>query len=163
MEQSKVSAIENFPTHLKKNARSFLGLTGYYREFIPQCASIVAPLTDLTRKMGPKTMVWTPACDQAFWKLKELLCLAPVLSSHDFGEEFILQPDASNRGVGAVLSQVDEEGDQPVAFFSLTLLPWEERILHHGKIVSSGETGSGGFPCLSDGTPVRGGDGPQSP
>ena len=64
----------------------------------------------------------------AFTKLKELLCAAPILSSPDFGKPFVLQTDASDRGVGAVLSQMNDEGvEHPVAFFSRKLLPREEK------------------------------------
>ena len=129
VEQEKVMAVQNYPRPTsKKEVRSFLGLTGYYRKFIPQYASIAAPLTDLTRKASPNRVHWTSACEIAFSKLKELLCAAPVLRSPDFQKEFILQTDASDRGVGAVLSQVDDEGkDHPVGFFSRKLLPREER------------------------------------
>ena len=64
----------------------------------------------------------------AFQKLKQLLCSEPILRSPDFSRPFVLQTDASDRGVGAVLSQCDDEGqDHPIAFFSRKLLPREER------------------------------------
>ena len=113
----------------KKQVRSFLGLTGYYRKFIPHYATIAAPLSDLTRKTKPMKVKWTPDCADAFKKLKQILCSAPVLQSPDFGKAFILQTDASDRGVGAVLSQLDEQGnDHPIAYFSRKLLPREEKF-----------------------------------
>ena len=73
-------------------------------------------------------MAWTPSCEIAFQKLKEQLCSAPVLRSPDFEKMFTVQTDASDRGVGAVLSQADGEGgDHPIAFYSRKLLPREER------------------------------------
>ena len=96
--------------------RSFLGMTVYYRKFIPQYASIAAPLTDLTRKTAPNEVMWTPECDQAFQSLKTALSSSPVLCSPDFTKRFILQTDASERG-GAVLSQYDEN-DQGTYGFS---------------------------------------------
>ena len=73
-------------------------------------------------------MVWTTACVNAFQRLKELLCTSPVLKSPDFHLPFILQTDASDRGIGAVLSQRDHCGQEhPVAYFSRKLLPREER------------------------------------
>ena len=64
----------------------------------------------------------------AFRKLKELLCSAPVLYAPNYEKEFILQTDASERGVGAVLSQTDDEGeDHPIGYFSRKLLPREEK------------------------------------
>ena len=64
----------------------------------------------------------------AFQRLKELLCSAPILRSPDFNKPFILQTDASDRGIGAVLSQEDPEGEEhPIVYFSKKLLPREER------------------------------------
>ena len=72
-------------------------------------------------------MKWTEQCDKAFKKLKEILCTEPVLKSPDFRRPFILQTDASNRGVGAVLSQMDSAGtEHPVGYYSRKLLPHEE-------------------------------------
>ena len=108
--------------------RTFLGITGYYRSFIPQFASISAALTDLTWKSSPNKINWTPACDFALSKLKQLLCAAPVLCSPDFEKQFILQTDASYQGVEAVLSQLDDKGmDHPVAYYSRKLFPREEK------------------------------------
>ena len=117
---SKLEAIERFPVPLtKKEVRSLLGLTGYYRKFIPDYASIAAPITDLTRKGTPNRIIWTEECDAAFGKLKTLLCSSPVLKSPDFSRPFVLQTDASDRGVGAVLSQPHERGEEhPVGYFS---------------------------------------------
>ena len=104
--------------------RRFLGLTGYYRKFIPDYA---APLTDLTRKSKPNRVAWTTECDRAFQELKLILCSSPVLASSDFTRPFTLQTDASDRGVGAVLSQYDDDGlEHPVAYFSRKLLTREE-------------------------------------
>lgn len=67
-------------------------------------------------------------CDSAFEKLKTLLCTDPILTNIDFTKTFMLQTDASDREVGAVLSQRDDNGDdKPNAYFSAKLLPREER------------------------------------
>ena len=126
---AKLSAVRNFPVPAtKKQVRGFLGLTGYYRKFIGNYATIAAPLTDLTKKSLPDKVNWTLECNTAFEALKEVLCKSPVLMNPDFAKQFILQTDASNRGVGAVLSQLDDEGrDRPIAYFSRKLLPREER------------------------------------
>ena len=126
-ESAKLQAVRDFPTpQTKKQVRVFLGLTGYYRRFIPDYASTAAPLTDLTRKSAPVRVVWSPNCDHAFQQLKDSLCTAPILRSPDFTRPFVLQTDASDRGVGAVLSQLDDEGQEhPVAYFSKKLLPRE--------------------------------------
>ena len=108
--------------------RAFLGLTGYYRKFIQGYATIAAPLTNLTKKNAPNRVEWTSQCDYAFRSLKTMLCSSPVLRSPDFTSEFILQTDASDRGIGAVLSQINDNGNEhPIAYFSRKLLPREER------------------------------------
>ena len=125
----KLRAVKEFPVPVtKKGVRSFLGLTEYYRKFIGNFATIATPLTDLTRKQLPDKVKWTQECTQAFENLKTVLCEAPVLVNPDFTKQFILQTDASNRGVGAVLSQLGEDGkDRPVAYFSRKLLPREQK------------------------------------
>ena len=73
-------------------------------------------------------MKWDTRCEEAFHQLKQALCSSPVIHCPDFTKEFVLQTDASERGVGAVLSQRDEDGEEhPVAYFSRKLLPREER------------------------------------
>ena len=107
-EASKVEVVKQFSVpETKKQVRAFLGLTGYYCKFIPNYASVAAPLTDLTRKSAPNNVSWNDKCDGAFKKLQELLCVSPVLRNPDFAQPFVLQTDASDRGVGAVLSQRD--------------------------------------------------------
>ena len=127
LEKTKVDAVRNYPTPaMKKQVRAFLGLTGYYRKFIPSYADLAASLTDLTKKKAPNRICWTPECETAFVALKEVLCAHPILRSPDFKREFMLQTDASDIGVGAVLSQYDDDGiDHPIAYFSRKLLPRE--------------------------------------
>ena len=81
---------------------------------------MAAPLTELTK--GNKTFEWGENCEEAFQPLKRLISSAPVLSYRRFDREFILQTDASDVGVGAVLSQLDDDGkERPVAFASQSL------------------------------------------
>ena len=121
--------MENFPVPKTiKEVRSFLGLTGYYRRFIKEYASMAVPLTNLTGKKFPEIVVWTTEYDKAFNALKNMLTSTTVFSSPDFEKTFILETDASNYGVGAVLSQTDGEGvDHPVAYFSRKLLDREQK------------------------------------
>jgi len=66
-------------------------------------------------------------CDMVFQELKSILCSSPVSASPDFTRSFISQTDASEHGVGAVLSQCDDDGQEhPIAYFSHKLLPREE-------------------------------------
>ena len=128
-EPSKIEAIKSFAIpQTKRQVRSFLGLAGYYRKFIPDFSVIAAPISDLTKKSAPSRVIWTAECDSAFGRLKELLCSSPVLRSPDFSQPFVVQTDASDRGIGAVLSQRDDAGEEhPVACYSRKLLPREER------------------------------------
>ena len=125
---SKLEAVKSFATPTtKKEVRIFLGLTGYYRKFINKYSSLAAPLSDLTRKVVPNKVPWSDKCERAFNTLKQILCLNPVLQSPDFNKPFLLQTDASNKGVGAILSQVDDNNEEhPVVFFSRKLLPCEQ-------------------------------------
>lgn len=123
---AKIQAIRDFVVpKRKKDVRSFLGLASYYRRYVPGFATIAAPLSDLTRTSEPDKTQWTSQTQEAFQKLKDALTSAPVLRGVDFSKEFTLQTDASNVGIGAVLSQQWESGDQPVAFFSRKLIPRE--------------------------------------
>lgn len=127
-EPSKIESVKSFPIpQTKKQVRAFLGLTGYYRKFIPNYAEIALPLMDLTRKNAPNKIEWSAELNKSFELLKAELCSAPVLVSPDFSRPFILQTDASDRGIGAVLSQCDKSGaDHPIAYFSRKLMPREE-------------------------------------
>ena len=123
----KVSAVKNFrEPQTKKDVRSFLGLSGYYRKFVPNFSTVATPLSELTRKNMPKKVIWTTKCDQAFLELKEALTRAPILMTPDWTLPFILQTDASSTGLGYVLSQVNSKGEEhPIAFASKKLLPSE--------------------------------------
>jgi transposase InsO family protein len=117
---SKVKAIQKWPLPTNvTEVRSFLGLAGYYRRFIPTFSSIAAPLTDLTRKNVH--FVWDLRCQEAFDKLKELLVTAPILSYPTSDGRFILDTDASLFGIGAVLSQVQNGEETVIAYASKTL------------------------------------------
>lgn len=108
-----------------KDIRSFLGLAGYYRKFIPAFSTISAPLLHLTHKTAK--FVWTSECEHAFQTLKQSLCSFPVLAYPNFDQDFILHTDASDYGVGAVLSQLDEHGNENVvAYASKALSPREQ-------------------------------------
>uniref|UniRef100_K7EZI4 ribonuclease H n=1 Tax=Pelodiscus sinensis TaxID=13735 RepID=K7EZI4_PELSI len=124
----KVEAIRNYPTPTtKRKVRQFLGLAGDYRRFVPQFASIAAPLTSLLTKDKPQRVRWDTECDSAFQQLKEALCSEPVLLSPDFDKPFCLQTDASATGLGAVLSQEVDGEEHPVVFISRKLFPRERQ------------------------------------
>ena len=123
---SKIKAVQELPPPVNlESLRSFLGLAGYYRKFIPQFATIAAPLTALTKKCTPFT--WEDRHQIAFLALKTCLCSAPVLAYPKFDHPFLLQTDASNVGLGAVLTQLDNNGtERVVSYASCTLTPGEK-------------------------------------
>ena len=125
-----VKAIERFPRpETKKQVRSFLGLVGYYRKFISDFSERAAVLTDLTKGKNPSKVKWQDQHETAFLDLKKALESPPILRPPHWDEEFILQVDASNRGLGAILSQRDQNGDEhPVAYASRKLQPREEKL-----------------------------------
>ena len=113
----KVEAIKSFPTpRSPKQLKSFLGLAGYYRRFIPQFSKLAAPLHKLLKK--DVKYIWEEAQEIAFNTLKYKLMSEPVLQYPDFSREFILTTDASNEGAGAILSQGEIGADLPVAYAS---------------------------------------------
>ena len=126
-EPQKVQAVLNYPRPItKKDVRAFLGLIGYYRRFIPQFASVATSLSDLTKKGQPQIVDWGADQEDAFKSLKDHLTHSPVLAVADPSVPFVLQTDASDRGIGAVLSQLNKEGQEhPVAYASRKLLPRE--------------------------------------
>ncbi|XP_041421806.1 uncharacterized protein LOC121394536 [Xenopus laevis] len=127
-DKSKIKAIaEILPPKTKKEVRSFLGLVGYYRRFLPNFSEIAAPLTDLTKKNCKDQVIWNPQCEVAFQKLKDMLCTEPVLKSPNFDYRFIVQTDASEKGLGAVLSQEIDGEEHPVLYISRKLFPRETR------------------------------------
>ena len=107
----KIEKVANWPAPtMTREIQQFLGFASYYRRFIKKFAEIAKPLHRLTERGA--TFCWNDSCQSAFDTLRELLTSAPVLSYPDFTREFILDTDASDSGIGAVLSQVDNEGHE---------------------------------------------------
>ena len=121
----KIEAVQNYPTPADvKQVRSFLGLASYYRRFIPNFSVIARPLYALTKKDA--VFVWCDFCEEAFAQLKALLTQAPILAFPDFASSFRLETDTSGLGLGAVLSQEQDDGTmRPIAYASRTLQPHE--------------------------------------
>ena len=122
---NKLDCIQHMPAPKNmKEIKQFLGLTGYYRKFVPRFADISRPLTTLTKK--DKKFEWTPACQKSFDLLKETLCGEPVLKYADTSKPYTLYTDASKLGWAGVLTQshttvIDGKStttDHPVAFVS---------------------------------------------
>ena len=99
--------------------RSYLGLCIYYRRFIPKFAEIAKPLHRLTEK-GQK-FVWNNDCELPVETLNTHLTKAPILAYPDFLKPFILDTDASDIGIGAVLSQIHDGKERVVCYGSRSL------------------------------------------
>ncbi|CAM5162789.1 unnamed protein product [Natator depressus] len=110
----------------KETIRHFLGLAGYCRQFLSGFTSIAAPPTDLIKGGSPKKIHWNNNCEKAFNTVKNWLYQEPVLFNLDFSKEFILQMDASDVGLGAVLSQEVNREEHPVMYLSMKLFPREK-------------------------------------
>ena len=127
-QEDKVRQILDAPVpKTKKQLRSFLGLVGYYRQYIPKFADVAVPLTDLTKKGMPNMIVWNASQEQAFQDLKQALASKSILKMPDFSRIFIVQTDASETGVGAALLQEYDDGKFCVEYASKKLLPRETR------------------------------------
>lgn len=116
-DEDKITAVKEWPA--PKNIhelRSFLGLCTYYRRFVPNFANVASSLHNLTRKN--QVYHWKEEHEVAFQQLKKLLCEAPILTYPIPESKFILDTDASNQGIGGVLSQEINGQEKVVAYFS---------------------------------------------
>lgn len=122
----KVEAVTAWPVPTnRRELQRFLGLVGYYRRFIADFATLLAPLSDLLKDQV--TWRWEQSQEHSFYVVKAALTQAPVLQLPNFALPFIVTTDASGVGVGGVLSQMKNGHDLPVAFFSKKLIPTERR------------------------------------
>ena len=113
---AKLEIVKNYPTPVKvAEVRSFLGFVGYYRKFIKDFCKIARPLSDLTRKDVP--FVWNDDCQNAFDSLKQRLLEPPILAYPIYdGSEFILQTDASHKGLGFILAQKQDGVEKVISY-----------------------------------------------
>ena len=118
---SKVEAVRGWPTPGTSltEVRSFLGLAGYYRSFVPEFATIAKPLSSLADK--GRVFKWTSDCEDSFRLLKELLTQSPILGYPQEEGRIVLDTDASDLGLGAVLSQEQDGREVVLSFASRTL------------------------------------------
>ena len=115
---NKLEAIKNWPKPQKvKDVRSFLGLASYYRKHIRSFATIAAPLNALTKKNAK--FIFDEQCEKAFQTLKDKLCTDPIVLAYPNKEgTFVLDTDASLYGVGGVLSQLQDDGQEKVISYA---------------------------------------------
>ncbi|KAJ0624008.1 putative nucleotidyltransferase, Ribonuclease H [Helianthus annuus] len=123
----KIVSIQQWPTPTNvKQLRGFLGLAGYYRRFIKGFGVLAKPLTDLLKKEG---FHWDEHTQAAFDTFKQVLSNPPVLALPDFSKTFVVETDASAKGLGAVLMQ---EG-HPLAFISKALSTKQQSLSVYDK------------------------------
>lgn len=127
-EPDKVCKVQSWPIPATvKELRQFLGPAGYYRKFVRHYGIIARPLTHLLKKNVP--FMWTSECDIAFETLKHSLTTAPVLALPNFQSQFVVETDASDLGIGAVLQQ----NGHPLAYLSKALGPRNKGLSTYEK------------------------------
>ena len=123
---NKVSAVANWiPPSTIKGVREFLGFTGYYRRFVPDYSTVAQPLVRLLGK--DCKFKWSDACQDAFKALRALLIKAPVLAFPKEDLPYIVDTDASDYGIGGVLSQCIEGTEHVIAYYSKSLNPAQQK------------------------------------
>jgi transposase InsO family protein len=124
MDESKVSSIVSWPIPTSvRDVQSFLGLSNFYRRFIPNYSAIAKPLTSLLRKNT--VFSWSSSAQEAFEALKTAFTEAPILAHPDSTLPYIVETDASAFAISGILSQRHGSTLRPVAFFSRQLIPAE--------------------------------------
>lgn len=116
MDPGKLKGIQDWPTPTTvKQVRGFLGFGNFYRRFIQHFSELEKPLNNLLKK--EQKFEWTNECQQAFENLKKRFTEEPVLMMPDQTRPFQIETDASKYATGAVLTQMDTNGDRhPVSF-----------------------------------------------
>lgn len=154
----KVAAMLNYPrpetvTELKR----FIGLVGWYRRFLPFFSNLTAPMTSLMKgKRKSQKLIWSSEAEESFRKIKEALVSAPILAAPDFTKMFTIQCDASDLGVGCVLTQSNNAGQEVViAFASRTLTQAEKKYTVTEKELIALLFGTERFRCYVEGTTFK--------
>lgn len=123
----KIKAIVDFPPPTSvKEVRRLVGLVNWYRRFIRDFSTLIAPITELL-KVPKRKFSWSNEANTAFLELKSALCSAPLLSCPNYNLGFYVQCDASDVGVGAVLWQNHTDGEKVIAYMSQKLSAAERK------------------------------------
>lgn len=126
----KTSAVLDYPAPTNmKEVRRFMGMAGWYRRFIHNFSTVSAPITALLRTKTTKAFHWDVKAQEAFDELKRQLVQSPVLANPDFTRPFTVQTDASDLGVGAVLTQGEGADERVIAYFSKKLSRAQQKYM----------------------------------
>ena len=132
MDQEKIRTVVEWEApDSVKGVQSFLGFANFYRRFIVGYSKLTRPLTDHTKKS--EKLFWSDECGRAFEDLKQRFTSAPILRHYDPEQPCIIQCDASDFAIGAVLSQKFEGCLHPVAFHSRKMNKHEINYEIHDK------------------------------
>uniref|UniRef100_A0A4W5K794 Gypsy retrotransposon integrase-like protein 1 n=1 Tax=Hucho hucho TaxID=62062 RepID=A0A4W5K794_9TELE len=128
MDEKKVKAVLDWPLPVTlKEVQRFLGFANFYRRFIRNFSSVASPLTSMTKRNAPH-LTWSTTAQEAFAELKSRFTSAPILHHPNPELPFTVEVDASNTGIGAILSQ--RHGSPlklyPCAYYSRKLSPAEQ-------------------------------------
>ena len=135
MAKAKVEAVLEWklPKSLTE-VQSYLGFANFYRRFIQDYSQVARSLTELTKKEKKEEWSWNPEAQAAFEVLKQRFTTVPILAPFDPAKKVIIETDASDFALGAVLSQRDEENClHPVTFHSRKFQPVEINYEIHDK------------------------------
>lgn len=126
VDPEKVEAIINIPTPKNTSeVRRIIGLASWYRRFVPNFSSLISPMTALLRKNTP--FVWNQDCEKSLEEVKNNLISAPILTCPNFELPFVVQTDASDYGIGCVLSQEQDGQEKVIAYLSRSLTKVERK------------------------------------
>ena len=135
----KTKAIVDWPVpRTVKMLRAFLGFSSYYRRYVPNFAKIAKPLHALVSQCQNSSLKvfrkhWTEDCQAAMDELKSKFVTTPILSFANFTKPFILDIDASLTGLGAVLSQIQDNQEKVIAYASRSLRDKEKRMKNYSS------------------------------
>ncbi len=132
IDPKKTTSIVEWPVpKTVKEVQAFLGLANYNRKFVKDYSKIAIPLTNLTKK--DEQFIWKPEHQQTFNKLKDACCQAPTLAMFDGTKPIQIETDASDRAIGACLTQEREGKRHPIAYFSRKMTPAEQNYEIYDK------------------------------
>lgn len=123
---TNIIKIKSFPVpKTKRQTKRFVGLCGYYRHLIPEYAKLIQPLTKLSSPSS--SFVWSEECNSSFENLQHIFFNQPFVRQPAWDKPFLLNTDASKKGIAAVLLQEFDKQLLPISYFSKALSPAETR------------------------------------